>query len=256
MTVTFHQIALGIEQISNGTFEIGNLSGWSYQNFVALWNAGHYGTYSARGNGVSILHQTLNVLASGILTFGFWYKNSANANLEVTIEYSDSTQTQENFNGYYANWTYINLLPYFTPSKIISGLRFECQTSSRYYYIDDVTLILSLDLTLEHIIDFNVAQINQVAIPRWINNSASIMSSVWSKTKEKVEYIARLTDEELYTLIRFSRLHEFLDLTDSDYYGVTVKWTWIEDWTAEYEGEVNAISPWKVTIKIIVEDQS
>ena len=111
-------------------------------------------------------------------------------------------------------------------------------------------------LSMDHIIDFKSAQTNQVVIPSWINNSPSIMSAIWNKTKEALGYTVRLTDAELYSLIQLMITHTLLDFGDSEYYGITAKYAWVESWLAEYDGEINAIKPWKVELKIVTMNQS
>lgn len=108
----------------------------------------------------------------------------------------------------------------------------------------------SHELYIDHILNFSAEHINKVAVPAWINSAPSIMSVVWSKTKEKLIYTLRLTDMDLFIFIVFMA-QTLIKITDNSYYSGE-KWAWVDGVMAIYEGEINAELPWKVNITLIV----
>jgi len=117
----------------------------------------------------------------------------------------------------------------------------------------------SMALTFERVIDFEAEHTNKLAIPTWINAQPSLNTNVRSKTKQKLTYNPRLSDEELYTLIQLILGHELVVIDDNEYFPRTeIGWDntevdcWFEDWSAAYEGNINSEKPWNVTITLIV----
>lgn len=108
----------------------------------------------------------------------------------------------------------------------------------------------ALSLTFERTIDFNAEQTSSIPIPAWINNSTELSNLIFNKSKEKVDYTTRLTDEELYILIQIMEGHDLVVLDDSEYYSTNMH-CWIGDWTATYDGDINATRPWNVVIILV-----
>jgi hypothetical protein len=111
---------------------------------------------------------------------------------------------------------------------------------------------LTLD-TEGEILDFGASQSCDVAVPDWVNQSPSIDTNIWSKSKEVIMYSVRLSDVGLGKLRTLQTTHTLIDYNDS-VYGKSSKHVWINNADATWDGENNWTLPWKVVITLILVD--
>ena len=110
-----------------------------------------------------------------------------------------------------------------------------------------------LSLTLDHTLNFQATQNSNVPVPAWLNTTAAIQDQIFSKTAETLSYDARLTDEELATLIAIILSHTWVEFNDTDYLD-TSAYCWVEKFEAQYDGDSNSTKPWSVSIQIVLID--
>lgn len=108
-------------------------------------------------------------------------------------------------------------------------------------------------LVLTHTTNFIATHVSNVPIPSWANASATLQDQIFSKSKEVLTYDARMTDADLAKFISFMALHELITFNDTDYLAVEgSQYCWIQNWSAQYDGNTNAIRPWNVSLEVII----
>jgi len=136
------------EQITNGGFETGDLSGWSYSDASVVTDSPHSGTYHLRfDNPAGWIEQNIsNVPVSCVKKFSFWYKRSqswATTILRIYITYTDNTFTEVVIGGAGSpvNYEEVDLLPELESGKVIKKLRIEQDPFGDWTAdIDDISL--------------------------------------------------------------------------------------------------------------------
>jgi len=135
------------EQIINGGFETGDLTGWE-----GGFNIGVNGIFAHSGNYYAWLDtgnwawQTLAeaILVECIASFTLWLKcpDPYNQPARITITYSDDTTTEIDV-ATSSSWTEFNLLPYLVAGKSVKTLTILCKDEPPYQTlsVDDVSLI-------------------------------------------------------------------------------------------------------------------
>lgn len=148
------------EQIVNGDFEDGDLTGWSGTGSVNTTSP-HSGTYCAHvvaiSGGTQFLTQDFDDIPKIYLTsFILWYRAVLNPSFvginkfKITLNYSDATSTPIIILNPTNVWTEIDLADHWVDGKLLSGIEIESMNvvtaGIATYYIDDVSLILTMPL--------------------------------------------------------------------------------------------------------------
>jgi len=146
------------EQVVNGGFEDGDITGWSGTGSVDTTSP-HSGTYCAHmvaiDGGTQFLHQDFDNIPKTYLTsFILWYRAVLNPSFaginefKITLEYSDASDTPIIILDPTSGWTSINLKDHWVDGKLLSGIMIESMDvvtdGEAIYYIDDVSLILTM----------------------------------------------------------------------------------------------------------------
>lgn len=152
-TLTLNMIACPSgEQITNGRFETGDLTGWSYGEDTTVdtefKHSGEYAVWLA-GADISWIEQTLTepLQVSCVESFTAWVGKSVDSypygRLTVLITYTDETTSTHEFNIYtvLGDFEQINIKPYLTAGKTIAKIRFSNTSEGSALYLDDASLI-------------------------------------------------------------------------------------------------------------------
>lgn len=75
-------------------------------------------------------------------------------------------------------------------------------------------------------------------------------NAVWSKKKERITYVLRLSATDLEAFRTMKSAHAKVLLSDNTY-GLDDEYVWIEDIKSEYAHDEDWAHPWKVTIKLV-----
>jgi hypothetical protein len=131
------------EQITNGDFETGNLTGWESQYAFIVDFEKYAGNYSVeiRGNGYIKQIFTTPIPKSNIVNATLYYYNNGLNYLRLTIGYSDNTSTTKTLDRV-TEWTIYNYLDDIGEGKNVDYIMIK-QTGCGTLYVDDVSLITS-----------------------------------------------------------------------------------------------------------------
>lgn len=113
---------------------------------------------------------------------------------------------------------------------------------------DATTLTLDVDGKIIH---FEATQNCDVAVPEWINQNPSIDTNVWSKSKEILTYVVRLSDVGIVKLDTLQASHTLINYNDS-IYGKSSKQVWINNVTKEWQANIDWSLPWHVVITLVL----
>jgi len=133
----------GGEQIINGDFETGNLTGWESRHVsVTNWTK-HAGNYSVElwENGYIKQIFTTPIPKSNITSATLYYYNNGLNNLNLTIGYSDNTSTTKTLNRV-TEWTFYDYLSDIETGKSVNYIKIE-ESGCETLYVDDISLITS-----------------------------------------------------------------------------------------------------------------
>jgi len=128
------------EQIENGGFETGDLTGWSHYNGTVTDQYAHSGYYAIR------LYQNwyqqeedLSVPKRCLQTFGFWAYRVRPGNT-YKILYTDGSDSGEISIPYTLVWTYVDAKAQVADGKAVKNIFFRGGTVGPGW-VDDVSLI-------------------------------------------------------------------------------------------------------------------
>lgn len=141
------------EQIVNGGFETGDLTGWTSHDAFTVEFVVHAGSYACelfKSDGDEChIEQDIETLQGEaipvicISSFNVWLHGLGTcppADGYILITYSDSTTTQINFNDLGNDWLEVNILAELNITKSISKIKIV-MTNYSVMHIDDVSLV-------------------------------------------------------------------------------------------------------------------
>lgn len=173
------------EEIINGGFEDGELwTEWEHY-YTSMYEGGHnsseYCAFIAEDPDYSYygwINQTLStsVIVSSIESFTWWYKVDVEDYYNITIGYSDSSNSSDIEYATSLTWTQIDYTVNITLGKSITSIQFAmCGNTTHGVYIDDVSLMkldsipVSLDIQGDPEINYDF-EINGSAYTTPYNN--------------------------------------------------------------------------------------
>jgi len=130
--------------ILNGGFETGLLPPWeAIENPVVVTTEKYVGSYSVRLDGpligfVSAISQTLPPKATDALTFSLWHKSTNLKNLNVTIYYTNGTNSTHSDAGTGA-WKSYSFIP--DAGKKLLSIYIDPDAANMTSYIDEIKCI-------------------------------------------------------------------------------------------------------------------
>jgi hypothetical protein len=129
----------GGEQIENGTFETGDLTGWTNAQGSVTDQYAHTGTYSILLYSNWYLSCAMSVPKVCIASFGFWSYQVRSGNYYVII-YTDGSESDHISIPYTADWAYVDVKAQVADGKSIKNIYFRGGTAGPGW-VDDVSLI-------------------------------------------------------------------------------------------------------------------
>jgi hypothetical protein len=119
------------------------------------------------------------------------------------------------------------------------------QNQTKTCFID---VFLASLFTFSYVVDRVVTESCTVAVPDWVNQSPSTDTNIWSKSKDRLTIVARLTDSEKVTLDAL--LGKPSKITETVYIHTVL----LDSLSYEWNGDVNFSRPWKVTAEFTILD--
>jgi hypothetical protein len=138
-----------VEKMRNGGFELGDFTYWdTFASTTVVIDTIHSGHYAAKLGYISSVKQTLATPApqNRIITFSVWIYGhdvlGQHSNAEITIYYSDGSNTVAYFDAPNDAWLEVDLKPYVEVGKTVTGLRIRSwKDLAINLWVDDVSLI-------------------------------------------------------------------------------------------------------------------
>jgi len=137
------------EQLTNGDFELGNLTGWEIiQGWAEAWTDNpHSGIYSGMLGEWCFIRQTLAtpLLVSCVLEFKFWARHESTYDsglITVIAHYTDATESSADvYAPYTLEYEQFDLLFMLESGKTIEYIEFQAKGDPIHTHIDDVSMI-------------------------------------------------------------------------------------------------------------------
>lgn len=277
MIITFNDSDINPvpNQLSNGGFEDGNLTGYTTDgsgNFYAHDTSEdiidpYEGVYACKIVGNGYIERSLNYRVAQLSTFGIWkcgrynFSPSSGTTTKFTITYSDASTTEithETASDENQVWVYIDLLAECTAGKTITNLKIE-DTGWAYwiypYYID--YLVLSTGVAPLSILSWEEEQTCEPSV-RDIplrQSGAHIDEGTYILKSRSLDMSIRLSDINKTLLQALFDANAEITIICTEGAEVWTYVTWLDSFPKFYEysqGSYNTVREWVAELRFKV----